>query len=277
MSLLASARFERVPRGYEVAYSALAGANLSGRDCSRLSICALCAEDRGDAVRLQDGECPRCAYVDPYALEDSSESEGEAAPLSAEEIREQIRELQAQRARLSERCARRAMTAEERQESHEIGLRMADALAALERAEPPPPPFTLDTAHGTVHVTPLADGCYVFKGPGTFGCRETIKAASARAGQSAGWDPAEKSWTVAAGTDLREALPVPPPPPPPPPAPRPREEWSREEYQNWLARSRRKVHSACCRFAEAYETRPYGPICYRCERHGVTHNSWTGD
>jgi hypothetical protein len=217
--------FVTVPRGYDVAVGATADVRLNGRDCSRLSICALCAEG-GDAVRLRDGECPRCLYVDAYALEDWSEEDDDVAAAAA----------------------------------------------------PPPPPFTLDTAHGSVEVTPLADGRYHIKGSGTFGCRETIKSASAAAGLSAGWNPTDKSWTVAAGTDLRTALPVPPPPSHPPPAPRRREDWTREEYQNWLIRHiRRKFFGPCCSHAQAYESRPYGPICYRCERHGATINDYCGD
>lgn len=210
--------FVTVPRGYDVAAGATADVRLSGRDCSRLSICALCAEG-GDAVRLRDGECPRCLYVDAYALEDDEEDDSPALS-----------------------------------------------------------PFSLETPHGSVEVTPLPDGRYILRGRGTFGCRETIKSASAAAGLAAGWDAADKSWTVAPGTDLRAALPVPPPPPPPPPAPRPRELWTCEEYQNWLVRNiRRKFFGPCCRFADAYESRPYGPICYRCERHGATINNYCGD
>jgi hypothetical protein len=212
--------FVTVPRGYEVASGATHKLCLTARDCSRYSICHPCAEG-GDAVRLRDGECPRCLTVD-YTEDDYTE----------EDYTEETECL---------------------------------------------PPFSVETAFGKVEVTPLADGRHVFKGAGTFGCRETIRAASLAAGLGAGWNPMDKTWTVAAGTDLRAALPAPPPAPPPPPAPRPRELWSREEYQMWLARSRRKVHGPCCSHAVSYESRPYGPICYRCELHGITHNSWTGD
>jgi hypothetical protein len=259
-----------VPRGYEVAAGATYSLTLSGRDCHREGICALCAEG-GDAVRLRDGECPRCQYVDPYALEE----EDEHCPcIGAERCSkcwsedDYYAELDAARIEQLLRDSYAVPLAElDRQHLEEADQQEAWA----------PPPFFVDTAFGEVAVTPLADGRYVFKGAGTFGCRETIKAASLAAGVAAGWDSTEKSWTVAAGTDIRAALPAPPPPPPPPPPPRRREEWSREEYQLWLARSRKKVHGPCCSFAAAYESRPYGPICYRCERHGETYNNWTGD
>lgn len=246
-----SLSFVRCARGYEVAYGA--GALV----VSKSGFCEPCAKDQEDAVPLVDGECPRCKWFDWDAAPGSKDTcadcgnEDEHCPCIG-----------------AERC--------DKCWTEDDYYSELDA-QRLEQDSFVPPPFLVDTAFGSVEVVPLEDGRYVFKGPGTFGCRDTIKSASLAAGQAAGWDPAEKSWTVAAGTDLRAALPIPPPPPPPPPAPRPREDWSREEYQSWLCRTRRKVYSACCRFAVAYEARPYGPICYRCERHGETHNSYTGD
>lgn len=133
---------------------------------------------------------------------------------------------------------------------------------------------TRETKGGRVDIERWNDGRLVFTGYGTFDCRENIKAASLAAGALACWSPEAKSWTVAAGTDLDAALPA----PPPPPRQRTREEWTREEYQNWLIRHiHRKVFGPCCRNAVAYESRPYGPICYNCERHGRTINDYTGD
>ncbi len=135
-------------------------------------------------------------------------------------------------------------------------------------------PAYVHTAHGSVKVTTLTDGRLSLKGYATFECRESIKAAALAAGSAAQWQAAEKCWIVPAGTDLAAAL----PPPPPPKPKRLREDWTREEYTQWLIRhARRKVFGPCCRFATAYESRPYGPICYRCERHGDTINDYTGD
>jgi hypothetical protein len=243
-----SLSFVRCERGYEVAYGA--GALV----VSKSGFCEPCAKDQDDAVPLVDGECPRCKWFD---WDDAPGSKDACADCASEHLGSSADE---------DACCCCGSSA------GGCGCHSAEPEESFV-----PPPFLVDTAFGSVEVTPLADGRYVFKGPGTFGCRDTIKSASLAAGLAAGWHGAEKSWTVAAGTDLRAALPAPPPPPPPPPAPRRREDWTHEEYQNWLARTRRKVYGPCCRFAEAYETRPYGPICYRCERHGETHNSWTGD
>ncbi len=119
-------------------------------------------------------------------------------------------------------------------------------------------------------VTTLEDGRIQLSGS-TFPVRDQIKARGGR------WDPASRTWTLPAGTDTTFEVP-PPPPPPPPPAPRPREEWTAAEWQNYCLRSRsRGSHGPCCAHAKAYWEYAQGPTHYRCERHGVTHNSYTGD
>lgn len=143
-------------------------------------------------------------------------------------------------------------------------------------------PVVCQTAFGAVTVTSVSQaegGGFVLRGPGTFGCRETIKSASLAAGAAAKWNAADKSWQVPRGTRLPAALPQPPPAAaaPAPPAPKKKWEMTRDEYQNWLARSRKKYFGPCCSRAQAYESRPYGPICYDCEIHGKTINDYTGD
>ncbi len=129
-------------------------------------------------------------------------------------------------------------------------------------------------------VTTLEDGRLQLSGA-TYGVRDQIKARGGR------WDPAARVWTLPAGTDT--TFEAPPPqserqsgclaaPAAFPPAPRPREEWTAAEWQNYCLRSRsRGSHGPCCAHAKAYWEYDQGPTHYRCERHGVTHNSYTGD
>lgn len=124
-------------------------------------------------------------------------------------------------------------------------------------------------------VTTLEDGRIQLSGA-TYGVRDQIKARGGR------WDPAARVWTLPAGTSTEFEA-----PPPPPPSvtraawvtgPRPREEWTAAEWQNYCLRSRsRGNHGPCCAHAKAFEEYAQGPTHYRCERHGVTHNSYTGD
>jgi hypothetical protein len=123
-------------------------------------------------------------------------------------------------------------------------------------------------AHLGITVTQQPDGTTTLSG-WTYDYKEQIKTAGGR------WNPDTKIWTLPAGVE--PPLPPPAAPVPPPPKPRPRSEWSMDEYQNWLARSRKKFHGACCGAAVAYESHPYGPICYRCVKHGQTINDYTGD
>lgn len=117
-------------------------------------------------------------------------------------------------------------------------------------------------------VVTLDDGRIQVSGA-TYPIRDQIKARGGR------WDPAARLWTLPAGTSTEFEA---PPPPPPPPKPRPREEWTREEWQDYCLRSRRRGNSGpCCAHASAFFEHDHGPMHYRCERHGVTHNSWVGD
>jgi hypothetical protein len=118
-------------------------------------------------------------------------------------------------------------------------------------------------------VTTLEDGRLQLSGA-TFVVRDQIKARGGR------WDPAARVWTLPAGTSTEFEAPPPPPPPPPPPRPKPREEWTAAEWQNYCLR-RRGNSGPCCQKATAYWEYDQGPTHYRCERHGVTHNSYTGD
>ncbi len=101
----------------------------------------------------------------------------------------------------------------------------------------------------------------------TYSFKETIKTLGGT------WTPATKTWLLPVGTDLTFLQ------PPPRPAPRPREEWTREEWQNYLAYSRNRGGAErCCSHAVAFF--PYdvqGPLCYDCPRHGKTMSSYTGD
>jgi hypothetical protein len=121
-------------------------------------------------------------------------------------------------------------------------------------------------AHLGIAIKTLEDGRKELSGR-TFNYKDQIKAAGGR------WDPDRKVWALSAEAKM-DFL---PPPPPPPPKPKPREQWTREEYQNWLARSRSKIRGPCCSEAVAFESRPYGPICYRCAKHGLTRNDYCGD
>lgn len=132
----------------------------------------------------------------------------------------------------------------------------------------------------TLRITPLPDGRKTLSGA-TFHVKDAIKAASLAAGAAAVWDPAAKTWTVATGTDLSTIVTPPsssgaPAPRAPKPQPRAREDWTREEWQNYCLR-RRGNSGPCCCHAEAFWEYAQGPTQYRCERHGQTHNNWTGD
>lgn len=230
-------------------------ASLSGSQCHLLGICALCAEDNR-STDLRNGLCPRCGYVDPFALEDdksassSADDEDDVCPM----------------------CEQRVPAADE------YGHCSYACASGGGRRVPPSPPIqpTPERIVDGVRIQTLADGRLVLSG-NTFTYKDRIKEAAlaSPSGLAAAWVAAEKSWTVPPGTDI--SFICDPPPPPPPPPRRTREEWSREEYQNWLARSRKKYFGPCCRFAVCYESRPYGPLCYRCERHGNTINDYTGD
>lgn len=110
-------------------------------------------------------------------------------------------------------------------------------------------------AHLGIAIKTLEDGRKELSGR-TFDYKDQIKAAGGR------WDPDRKVWTIPAEAKMDF---LPPPPPPPPPAVR------------YVPRSRSKIRGPCCSEAVAFESRPYGPICYRCAKHGLTHNDYCGD
>ena len=130
--------------------------------------------------------------------------------------------------------------------------------------------FTVKTVHGVVYVKPGDDGTLILQGPGTYGCRETIKAASRSAGVAAAWDADTKTWAIAKGVNLKEAL-----PPFTNDYSLPREEWTRDMWQSYSSKCRGFI-GACCKNASAYEEYMYGPLCYSCERHGKTKNDYCG-
>ena len=120
----------------------------------------------------------------------------------------------------------------------------------------------------TVTVTPLPDGRIQLSG-GTFGIKDQIRAHGGR------WNPAERVWTLPAGTDTAfatEAVPV---------------ETAAEIYARVSAavaiyRPARR-DGRCCSSATAFwpssATDPYahyGPAHYRCPHHGETRSSYTG-
>jgi hypothetical protein len=116
-----------------------------------------------------------------------------------------------------------------------------------------------------VQVTIAEDAKILLRGR-TYDHREKIKSLGGA------WDAATKTWSLPPMTDVTWLR----PPPPPPPKPRTREEWTAAEWQTYCLRKRGNC-GPCCSKAEAYESRPYGPICYRCALHGHTINNWTGD
>lgn len=117
-----------------------------------------------------------------------------------------------------------------------------------------------------ITLTTLDDGRTQVTGR-TFDLKDAIKAAKGV------WDPAAKTWTLPAGTDTSFLV------PPPPPQPKAREDWTREEWARYCASyTRRGNIDRCCKNAKTFFQYDYqGPICYDCEKHGKTYNSYCGD
>lgn len=126
-----------------------------------------------------------------------------------------------------------------------------------------------------IKITTLDDGRIQLNGA-TYVLRDQIKVRGGR------WDAAARTWTLPAGADTTfEAPPSVTHSRDGSPAarvtgPRPREEWTAAEWQNYCLR-RRGNSGPCCSHATAYWEYAQGPTHYRCERHGVTHSSYTGD
>jgi hypothetical protein len=115
-------------------------------------------------------------------------------------------------------------------------------------------------AHLGIAIKTLEDGKKELSGK-TFDHREQIKAAGGR------WDPDRKVWTLPAEAKL-DFLPTAPPP---------KAATLKPATPIYVPRSRSKFRGPCCSSAVAYESRPYGPICYRCPHHGQIINDWCGD
>jgi hypothetical protein len=129
-----------------------------------------------------------------------------------------------------------------------------------------------------VDVTIAEDAKILLHG-NTFVHREKIKSLGGT------WEPAAKTWTLPPATELgwlssvrlssvRVKAPAPAPAPALPP---PATLSAGAAYQLYLSHSRKKSHGRCCSLAVSYESRPYGPLCYRCDIHGATINDTAGD
>ncbi len=187
---------------------------------SMRGFCQPCADGPGDAVRLVDGECGRCHWFD---WDDAPGSKDACCCCGS--------------ARGCD-CHAAGGHGDEDEED-------ASSVATLAYEE----------INGVVIVT-LPDGRKVLSG-NTFAFREQIKAASRAAGLAAGWDPAEKTWTVSAGSDLSFLR-------PPPPAPKKR---------------RLPFRGACCADArhEIDPDCPQGPMLILCDACGTRRrDSWEG-
>lgn len=152
-------------------------------------------------------------------------------------------------------------------------------------------------APAAVMLTTLPDGRIQLSG-GTFGIKDQIRAHGGR------WNPAERVWTLPAGTDT-SFVPVAAPPPAPPKLSASAEAMYRAIYKDrlppltpaladfletqvliaaaTLARAAPRRDGRCCSAATAYwpssATDPYAhydPPHYRCPHHGETRGSYTG-
>jgi hypothetical protein len=104
---------------------------------------------------------------------------------------------------------------------------------------------------------------------GTFTVREELKAAGAR------WDPVARAWTVSGTADISAII-----------AKKEAELKAMDEAYERAAAARKErimsnpriIKGRCCAKATAYyRDGEHGPLCYRCEKHGETTNSYTGD
>lgn len=128
----------------------------------------------------------------------------------------------------------------------------------------------------TVMLTTLADGRIQLAGD-TYPIKDQIRANRGR------WNPAERVWTLPAGTDtafLTEAMAV-----AAPSGALPKPETAAEIYRRVAAavapfKPVSRDDPCCSAAAPFYEDGPhghYGPRHYRCPHHGVKRGTYTGD
>jgi hypothetical protein len=125
----------------------------------------------------------------------------------------------------------------------------------------------------TVMLTTLADGRIQLAG-GTYPIKDQIRAHGGR------WNPAERVWTLPAGTDtafITEAVPV-----TAPSGALPKPETAAEIYRRVAAAvapfKAPCRDGRCCSAAAAFwpTDDPYGPARYRCPHHGETRSTYSG-
>lgn len=209
------------------------------------------------------------------AEEEAKEAEWSFEDMTTEELREQLNECDEERKLLSRRMRARGAagaTAEQEEQMERMDswavVAFAELLRRLEKerdeAGVPAPDLSFgepvpgaEEELSGVHIVTLGDGRKVLSG-NTFRFREQIKAASlaSPSGLAAGWDPAEKTWTVAKGTDLAFLRPAPGAPKKP----------------------RLPFRGACC--SEAHQEIdaeiPQGPMRIVCAAHGSQRGSYDG-
>jgi hypothetical protein len=96
---------------------------------------------------------------------------------------------------------------------------------------------------------------------GTFSVREELKAAGGR------WDPVSKAWVVKKDADITAVV------------------TKKEAEMKALDEAARAPRpkpvrgytGPCCAQAKSFTLYEFGPLCFRCDKHGETHNSYTGD
>ena len=192
---MASLSFERVARGYDVAYGA--GSLVS----SLHGFCQACAADGGDAVPLRDGECPRCGEIDwredaVSEAEEEAEESLEEMPLS--KLYELMNECDEERKLLLRKFRGRELTPEAREQLTRMDVwhdeaRSVYRLRCMEE--------TKREVVSSVIIVTLGDGTMELSGDtGPF--TEQIKEASLGAGRPAMWEEGLDTWIVPAGTNL---------------------------------------------------------------------------
>lgn len=129
------------------------------------------------------------------------------------------------------------------------------------------PPFIKMATDGVFFQT-LVDGRTSLRG-NTFKYKDMIKSLGGT------WSASEKVWIVPSATDLSF---IKNQPPIPRAKPLPREEWTKEQWNTYkMSCNSLKSTEQCCKNAKVFFVYDQGPMCYRCERHGETYGSYTGD